>query len=133
MTVKLSTNLRNAMIGSYESYLGISPTLQIFTGTEPASITLADTGTKLLDITLPTDWLTAPSNGSVALQGTWTGTALAPGTCGYYRLKSSGGAVHEQGSVYQTGGVGDLELDNVVLTINQTVQVLTWTRTQGGQ
>jgi hypothetical protein len=133
MTVKLSTALRNAMIASYESYLGTAPVLQVFTGTEPLSTTLPDTGTKLLDIALPADWLTAPVNGGVALQGTWTGTALASGTCGYYRLKSSDGVVQEQGTVYQSGGAGDLELDNVALTINQTVQVLTWTRTQGGQ
>lgn len=133
MTIKLSTDLRNAMISSYETYLGTNPVLQVFTGTEPASITLPDTGTKLLDITLPSDWLTSAANGSVSLQGTWTGTATVAGTCGYYRLKNSLGAVHEQGSVYQSGGTGDLELDNINLAINQTVQVLTWTRTQGGQ
>ncbi len=133
MTVQLSTSLRNAMISSYESFLGTNPVLQIFTGAAPALTTDADSGTKLLDIALPSDWLTAAANGSVTLQGTWTGVALVGGTCGYYRLKASDGTVHEQGTVYQSGGVGDLELDNVNLAINQTVQVLTWTRTQGGQ
>lgn len=133
MTIKLSTPLRNAMISGYETFLGTSPKLQVFTGTPPATTSDSDTGTMLLDITLPSDWLTAPNNGSVTLLGTVTGTAIVGGTCGYYRLKTSAGVTHEQGTVYQTGSTGDLELDNTTLTINQTVQVLTWTRTQGGQ
>jgi hypothetical protein len=131
--MKLSAAIRNSMISQYETYLGTSPTIELRTGLVPASTTDVDTGTLLAVITLPLDWLSAPVNGTVSLQGSWVGTTISSGTATHYRLKNSSGITHEQGSVSITGGGGDLELDNTNLALNQIVQVTTWTRTQGGQ
>lgn len=131
--MKASTALRNSMIGQYEVYLGTNPVLELRSGTAPVSCEDLDTGTLLASVSLPVDWMTAPTNGTISLQGAWNGVGVASGTVGHYRLKNSVGVCHEQGSVYQTGGSGDLELDNTNIAPNQIVQVTTWTRTQGGQ
>ena len=133
MTIQLGTTLRNNMIGQYETSAGTTPKLQLRTGAQPANCAAADSGTLLAELTLPSDWMTAASGGAITLNGTWTGTASAAGTAAHYRLKDSAGSVcHEQGSVTITGGGGDLTIDNNVLASAQTVNVTSWTRTQGG-
>lgn len=133
MTIQLGTTLRNNMIGQYETTAGTTPKLQLRTGAQPANCAAADSGTLLAELTLPSDWMTAASGGAITLNGTWTGTASAAGTAAHYRLKDSAGSVcHEQGSVTITGGGGDLTIDNNVLANTQTVNVTSWTRTQGG-
>jgi len=131
--MKLSLSMRNQMISQYEVLLGINPVLELRSGSAPGSCEDSDSGILLASITLPSDWMVPPVAGTVSIQGTWNGTGIASGTAGHYRLKTSGGAVHEQGTVYQTGGNGDLGLDNTNIAPNQIVQVTAWTRTQGGQ
>lgn len=133
MTTQLSTTLRNNMVGQYETTIGTTPKLQIRTGAQPANCAAADSGTLLCELTLPSDWMTAASGGSISLNGSWTGTGAAAGTAAHYRLKdSAGGTCHEQGSVTATGGGGDLTLDNTSIAVSQAVSVTSWTRTQGG-
>lgn len=133
MAIQLSTTLRDAMIGQYETTIGASPKLQIRSGSVPANAAAADAGTLLCEITLPADWMTAASSGSISLNGTWSGTGAAAGTAAHYRLKNNAGTVtHEQGTVTATGGGGDLTLDNTSIAVSQTVNVTSWSRTQGG-
>lgn len=134
MAIQLSTALRDAMIGQYEPTIGALPKLQLRSGAPPVDCAAADAGTLLDQITLPSDWMTAPLNGSISLSGTWIGTgALAAGTVGHYRIKDSTGATtYEQGAVTITGGGGDLTLDNPALAIGQIVTVTSWVRTQSG-
>ncbi len=134
MSIQLSTGLRNAMIGQYETTIGTSPKLQLRTGAPPADCAATDAGTLLDEITLPSDWLSAPGNGSVSQLGSWVGTgAAAAGTAAHYRIKTSAGTTtHEQGTVSITGGGGDLTLDNPVLAAGQIVTVTSWVRSQGG-
>lgn len=134
MTIQLGTTLRNNMIGQYETTIGASPKLQIRSGAQPANCAAADSGTLLMEITLPADWMTAASNGSITVNNApWSGTGAAAGTAAHYRLKDSAGSVcHEQGSVTISGGGGDLTLDNTNIAVSQTANVTSWTRTQGG-
>lgn len=137
MPLQNSVTLRNNMLAQYEATLGTSPRLQLRTGAQPANCAAADTGTLLAEIVLPADWLNAPSNGAVALLGTWAGTGLpAAGggtTVAHFRLKdSTGTTTHEQGNVTATGGGGDLTVDNVSIANAQPVSVTSWTRSQSG-
>ena len=133
MTIQLGTTLRNNMIGQYETTVGAGPKLQLFSGAQPANCAAADSGTKLAEITLPADWMTAPSNGGITLNGTWSGAGLVAGTAAHYRLKDSAGTTcHEQGSVTLTAGGGDLTLDNTNIAVSQAFNVTSWNRTQGG-
>lgn len=132
MTIQLSTTLRNNMVGQYETTIGTGPKLQLRTGAQPADCAAADSGTLIAEITLPSDWMTAPSAGAIGKNGTWAGTAVATGTIGHYRIKDSGGTTtHEQGSVGTSGT--DLILDsNIINSIGQNVTATGWTRTQSG-
>lgn len=132
MTIQLSTAVRNTKAGALETNAGASPLLRIRTGAQPANCAAARSGTVLVSITLPADWLTAPSAGGVALNGTWQGTASAAGTAAHYEIMDAAGTTcHEQGSVTATGGGGDLTLDNVSIANGQQVTITGFTRTEG--
>jgi hypothetical protein len=132
MALKYKTELRNAKLDAIETYIGTAPVLRIFTGTAPTNVTDADSGTKLVDVSLPSDWLAAASGGSKAIAGgPWSETsAEGTGTAGYFRIYQTGGTVCcLQGSCGM--GTGDLQLDNTSITTGQTVNVTAFTITDG--
>lgn len=132
MTVQQSTAVRNARLDAIQNTIGTTPYLDIRTGAQPANCAAADSGTELEHLQLPSDWLTAASDGTKAKSGTWSGTVDATGTAAHYRIKETTDTTcHEQGSVTATGGGGDLELDSVSLTSGQTITISTWTYTEG--
>lgn len=120
MAIQLSTTLRNARNDQIETTIGASPTLEVFTGAQPANCAAADAGTLLVSMTLPADWRTAAASGSSSKNGTWQGTAGATGTGAHFRIKQ-GGTCHVQGSVGM--GSGDLSLDNTSIANGQVVTV----------
>ena len=119
------------MADSYESTIGASPTLEMRTGASPANCAAADSGTLLMSISLPADWLSAASSGSKSKLGTWTSTGVAAGTLGHYRIKQ-GATCHEQGTVTLSGGGGDMTVDNTSVGVGQTVTVTSFTRSMPG-
>lgn len=134
MTVQNSTAVRNAMLDAIETTIGTSAKFQIWSGSAPANCAAASTGTKLIEIALASDWAAAASGGTKAFSGVpLSTTALAAGTCGYYRITDSAGTTcHEQGTVTATGGGGDMTIDNAALTSGQSVQVTSFTKTAPG-
>jgi len=132
MAVQFSTAVRNAMADQFESTIGTAPKLRILTGTKPTDCASAQTGTLLVEMTLPSDWLTNASNGSKSLSGTWQANATGSGTAGYFRIVDSSGATcHAQGTVTNTGGGGDLELQNTSINSGQQVTITSFTFTMG--
>lgn len=132
MTVQFSVAVRNARLDAIETTVGTAPLFRILTGAPPADCATAQSGTLLATLTLPSDWLNAASSGSKTLLGTWTGTAAAAGTAGYYRILDSGGTTcHEQGTITATAGGGDLTLDNTSIASAQTISITTFTKTDG--
>jgi len=130
MTYQYSTAIRNAQLDQVESTIGTSAKLRIYTGSEPANCAAAPTGTLLVDMALPSDWMNDASGGTKTLKGTWTGTASNTGTAGYFRVWDSGVTTCGiQGSVGQ--GSGDLSLDNTSINSGQTVNITTFTITAG--
>lgn len=99
MARQYSTTLRNDWLQQYEDTIGTSALLRMCTGTAPANCAASQTGTQLIEMTLPSDWQGAPSSGTAAKSGTWSGTVAADGTAAYYRILSSGGTCHEQGLI----------------------------------
>lgn len=132
MTIQLSVETRNARLAAYEATIGTSPLLRMYSGAPPANTAAAATGTLLVEMTLPSDWLTAPSAGAVSKSGTWQDLAAnAGGTLGYYRILNSAGTLcHEQGTITATGGGGDMEVDNTSVAVNQQVTVTAFSRTE---
>lgn len=131
--MQFSTAVRAARANATESTIGTSPICVILTGTKPANCAAAETGTRLAVMTLPSDWLTNPGDGTKALIGTWEdSSADAAGVGGYFRIYDSGGTVCGiQGTVTQTGGGGDMTLDNTNIAAAQDVKVTGFTLTEG--
>jgi len=132
MAIQLSVSARNARLDQIETTVSTAPLLRIFTGAQPANCAAADSGTKLVEMTLPSDWMNAASSGSKTLLGSWTSTGITNGTAAHFRIKDSAGTnCHIQGSVTLTGSGGDMTLDNTNIATNQVVTVNTFTLTDG--
>lgn len=102
MTLQFHDDLRNDWADRYESIIGTSPKLRYYTGAPPANCAAAPTGSLLVDIGLPSDWMTAASSGSKSKSGTWSATATGTGTIGWYGLWNNGLTKrYEQGIVTQ--------------------------------
>lgn len=136
MTVQYSVTLRNNQLDQIETTTGVSAKLRLYSGAPPANCAAAATGTLLVEMALPSDWMAAASAGAKAKSGVWSGTGTAgagSGTvAGYFRVVDNAGTTcHVQGTVTITGGGGDMTLDNPNIAQNQTVTVNTFTVTAG--
>jgi hypothetical protein len=133
MSLQYSVAVRNARLDTVESTAGTSAILEIRSGAPPASCATADSGTLLVSMTLPSDWMAAASSGTKSKSGTWEDTeADDTGTAGHFRIKDSGGTTcHIQGTVTGTGGGGDMELDNTSIASGQAVSITSFTLTAG--
>jgi len=126
MALQYSVAVNNARLDAVETATGASAKLRIYTGSAPANCAAAATGTLLVDMALPTDWMNAASAASKTKLGTWSGTGAAAGTAGYFRIVDNAGTTaHVQGTCGQ--GTGDLSLDNTNIAVGQTVSVNSFT------
>jgi len=135
MALQLNVTTRNARLDTIESTNGASCAMRIKTGAPPATTATAESGTTLVTILLPADWMAAAASGAKAKSGTWQdASADATGTAAHFRLYNSQVTLDEttcfaQGTVGQ--GSGDLSLDNTALVAGQTVTINTFTLTDG--
>lgn len=132
MALQFGTTYRNALLDQLETTVGTGPLLRIYTGSAPADCATAATGTKVVEMTLPSDWMANAASGQKAKSGTWSqSSATATGTAAYFRIyDSTGTTCHLQGTVGQ--GSGDLSLDNTSIVAGQTVTVTAFTLTAPG-
>lgn len=133
MAIQFSVAVRNARLDVLESTIAASAVLKIRTGSPPADVATADSGSVLATLTLPSDWMAAASGGSKAKSGTWEDTSAdAAGTAGHFRIYASDGTTaHLQGTVTATGGGGDMTLDNVSIAAGQQITITGFTLTDG--
>ena len=134
MTVQWSTAMRNALDNQWAAVFGASAILRVYSGTMPANVAAATTGTLLLEYDLASVWATSASGGAISIAGLPIPTTGAnTGTAGYYRMfQSDGTTCHEQGTVTATGGGGDATIDNTTIAAGQTVQLTGYTKTAPG-
>lgn len=134
MALQFSSNVRNSMLDSIESTVGVTAVVRIFAGTLPASCATANAGTNLVTWNLNSDWASNASAGSKAFSSTpLSSNAVATGTAGYFRLYAADGTTcHMQGTVTLTGSGGDMTLDNTSINSGQNVQITSWTLTAPG-
>jgi len=132
MAIQFSAAVRNARNDATESTIGTAPILELRTGTMPANVATATSGTLLALMTLPSDWLAASSGGAKTLLGTWSdASANASGDAGYFRIFASDGTTcHMQGTVTATGGGGDMTLATITITSAIVVTVTSFTLTE---
>ena len=133
MAIQLSTSVRNARLDAIETTVGVSAVLRFYTGSPPANCAAATTGTQLVTYSLASDWAANAASGSKSFNNTPISTTAGnTGTLGYYRLfDSTATTCHMQGTITATGGGGDLTVDNTSVTSGQTVNVTSWSITDG--
>jgi hypothetical protein len=136
MAIQFSVGVRNARLDTVESTIGVSPVLELWSGTKPANCAGADAGDGdlLCAIQLPSDWMDAADSGSKPKLGTWSGTGTVDAgvgtTCTHFRLKEGSPAeCHIQGTV--DTAAADLILDNTSIAEDQVVTINTFTLTDG--
>ena len=125
--MQYSAAVANATLDAVETAIGASPVLKIYTGAIPLNVATARTGTVLVTMTLPSDWMAAASLGSKVKSGTWSDAAAdAAGTAGYFTIFASDGTTaHIQGTVGTAQA--DMILDTVTVTAGLPVVVNTFT------
>ena len=133
MALQYSVAVRNAQLDAVETTTGTAGILRVWSGAAPATCATADSGTALVIITLPTDWMAAASAASKAKSGTWSDTSAdATGTAGHFRLYASDGTTcHVQGEITITGGGGVMTVDSLSVTAGQTFTVTGFTLAAG--
>jgi hypothetical protein len=126
MSLQYSVAVNNARLDSIETTAGTAVKLRLYTGTVPANCAASETGTLLVEMTLPSDWMNAASSASKTKLGTWSGTAAATGTAAHFRVYDSAGTTcHIQGTAGTSGT--DMILDNTSIATGQTVTANTFT------
>lgn len=111
---------------------GASPGyIEVRTGSQPATVDTAATGTLLATLTLsnPAFGNATTASPSVATANAITSdtSADATGTAGWFRAYNSGGTAKIDGSVTATGGGGDMTFDTVSFIAGGTVALTSWT------
>lgn len=137
MTTRLPTASRNAACDAVvdRADLGSGPaTIQLRTGTQPATGNDAATGTLLATVTLNDPAFGSAGAGVAALivAPALSTTGVAAGDAGWFRMLDSTAASVLDGSVTATGGGGDLTLATVTISIGLTVNITSGSVTQPG-
>jgi hypothetical protein len=105
--------------------------IEIRTGSQPATVATAASGTLLGTLTLsdPAFGNATTASPSVATASAITSdtNADATGTAGWFRAYDSAGTAIIDGSVTATGGGGDLTLDSTSIIAGGTIAMTSWT------
>ena len=135
MALQYNDALRNAQLDAIETYGGTSCSLEIRSGTPPATCATAGSGTVLATINLPSDWMAATASASKAKAGTWSdASADNTGTAGHFRVYNSQ-ATKDNTTCFRQGTVGtsatDMIVDSVSFTAGQSFTISTFTISAG--
>lgn len=131
MALQFDSTTRNSWLTTLNTNLGTSAQIKIYTGSPPASVASAVTGTLLSTLTGNSGgWGTVSAGVLTAQAITQDSDAAATGTAGYFRLNDSGGGAHAQGTVGTSGA--DLNFNTVSINASDVVQISSWTITAPG-
>lgn len=134
MATRLPTSARNAAANAITALVDAGTgagTVQLRTGSQPATANDAASGTLLATFVLSDPAFGAASAGVSTLDVTPlpSDAADATGTAGWARALDSAGATVIDGSVTASGGGGDFIIDNTSIVAAQTVNLTAWTIT----
>lgn len=126
MALTLPNASRSAMCDALVDRLDLGAgagTIEIRSGSRPASANDAATGTLLATVTLIDPAFGAASNGVATLSDPVAVTGAAAGTATWFRALDSTGATVMDGSVTATAGGGDLTLATTTISVGLTVDI----------
>jgi hypothetical protein len=124
--VRLATTTRNAMAAAITSTIdaGSGPgTLQLRTGSMPATPQTAASGTLLATVTLSDPSAGAPATGVLTITDPASVTGAAAGDAGWARVLDSTGAAVMDLDVTATGGGGAITLATTTISVGVTVDM----------
>lgn len=127
MALRLATATRNALANTLGDALD-SGSIQVRTGSQPATPDTAASGTLLGTLAYPNPAFGAPSTGVVTANAITSDTSAdASGTAGHVRQLDSGAAIHSDATCGQ--GSGDFNFDNSVIVSGGVIAVSSLTMT----
>lgn len=126
MALGLPTASRNAACDAIVDRFDLGSgagTIQIRSGSRPASANDSATGTLLATVTLADPAFGAASTGVATLTDPAAVTGAAAGTATWFRGLDSDSATVMDGDVSATGGGGDLQLNTTTISVGLTVDI----------
>ncbi len=133
MATRIPTASRNAAANAVAGLLDAeagAATVQVRSGSQPASANDAASGTLLATFTMADPSFGSAATGvATAASVPRSTTGAAAGTAGWFRGLDSTGATVIDGLVTATGGGGDMTIDNTSIAVGQTVNLTGWTIT----
>lgn len=147
MSLRLSTGLRNALLGTADwKTLFTDGIMDIYSGLPPADADALETGVLLVSITVSSGAFVAlspdnglefdvPAAGAISKDSdTWSGVGLATGEAGYYRFYDNAYEAGASGTAIRFDGIcavsgGDINMADLTVTELLTTTVDTFTIT----
>ena len=120
MAVQYSTTHRTNAMSTLNTDIGTNAQIIIYTGTAPANVGTAPTGTLLVQFAGNATAFGTVSNGVLTANAVANATASGTGTAGYFRINTSGGTAVMQGTVGTTGT--DMIVGNTSIASGQACQ-----------
>jgi hypothetical protein len=131
MAFRIPTSVRNAACDAIVDLLDAgagAATIEVRSGSQPATANDAATGTLLATFTLADPAFGAASSGVANLASTpRTTTGAAAGTAGWFRAKDSSGNTVFDGSVGTSGA--DMNLNTLTISVGVSVELTSGTVT----
>jgi hypothetical protein len=121
MALTVSANAADAMGVALATNIGSAATIEIRTGTKPATPETAASGTLLATVAISGSFTS--TGGVLTAANPAAVTIAADGTAGHFRLKTSGGTAKIDGTVTATGGGGDMTLATLALSSGATLDL----------
>ena len=121
MALKITVAASDAMGEALVTEIGSAATIEVRSGSAPATPETAATGTLLATVNISGSFSSA--GGVLTSADPASVTIAATGTAGYFRLKKSGGTAVLDGTVTATGGGGDMQLATVALSSGATLDL----------
>lgn len=123
MALDFKQSTANALLDEFDTLFPNTAVLELRTGASPGAENAA-TGTLIASMTLgASPWLAAAAGVKDIDADLVDASANATGTIAHFRLKNAGDTHRIDGTVTNTGGGGDIELDNVAVNAGQQVTI----------
>lgn len=119
MALTISAAAAQAMGAALATDIGSAATIEIRTGSKPATPETAASGTLLATVAISGSFTS--SGGALTAADPASVTVAATGTAGYFRVKTSGGTAKIDGTVGTSGA--DMNLSTVSLVAGGTVDL----------
>lgn len=132
MTIQYSIAHRTAAMSQLNSDIGANAQLIVYTGTMPANVGTAPSGTALVQFAANAAGFGAAAAGVLTAAAVANATATGTGTAGYFRINKGDGTAVVQGTCGATGSGADMILTNTSIANGQACEFTSLTVTAFG-